>query len=468
MAVAPLAWLTPINAYDGAISASSATMTLHGLVPYRDYWLLYGPLSGFLLAPPTAVFGPSILLIRLAGLGAIGLTALCAYLIAARTTVPFAATLIALCAALLAPSVMGLELTAWSFAMALSLVALYLRLDDRSPVLVGVLVGLVFLTRLDMGGYLLLACLILPRRHGLLGGFALIAIPFGLAVLATTPLPSVVQQLIWYPIVGPRQFRGIPGMGALISPTEAALLTIPLVLVARGAILAAIVRVVTVRLPRSGVALLVFALACQLQTIGRGDAQHLALASAPAFLLFSFWIGPSVAARRVLAVVAAVCLGIATFEFVGNSLPNAAYDSAVSRSVGVVDVVTDRDQPIFVGLTSNRFTFDNPLLVYYLADRAAGTSVTMYNPGVTNTDAMQAVMVGQLDRSGTDVLVLDDLWADHFEPQNDSRIPGSTILDAYISTNFRVLCDFGDLWVEVRTGATGIPARCPVAEGPAR
>ena len=54
----------PLSTYDGGISASAATFTLHGLLPYRDYWLLYGPLSGFLLAIPTAFLGPTIDLTR--------------------------------------------------------------------------------------------------------------------------------------------------------------------------------------------------------------------------------------------------------------------------------------------------------------------------------------------------------------------------------------------------------------------
>ena len=37
------------------------------LLPYRDCWLLYGPLSGLLLAIPTAFLGPSIELIRALG-----------------------------------------------------------------------------------------------------------------------------------------------------------------------------------------------------------------------------------------------------------------------------------------------------------------------------------------------------------------------------------------------------------------
>src|SRR5436190_12369107 len=49
-----------LSAYDGGISSSAATFTLLGLLSYRDYWLLYGPLSGFLLAILSAILGPSV------------------------------------------------------------------------------------------------------------------------------------------------------------------------------------------------------------------------------------------------------------------------------------------------------------------------------------------------------------------------------------------------------------------------
>src|SRR6266542_1652322 len=60
-----------LNPFDGGISSSAATFTLHGDLPYRDYWLLYGPLSGWLATAPTALFGPSAVLARLIGLAVI-------------------------------------------------------------------------------------------------------------------------------------------------------------------------------------------------------------------------------------------------------------------------------------------------------------------------------------------------------------------------------------------------------------
>ena len=66
--LAALRWAAPFAQFDGGISSSAATFTLHGLLPYRDYWLLYGPLGGYLLTPVTAIFGPSLDLVRVCGL----------------------------------------------------------------------------------------------------------------------------------------------------------------------------------------------------------------------------------------------------------------------------------------------------------------------------------------------------------------------------------------------------------------
>ena len=61
-------WAWPVAAYDAGIAPSAATFILHGDVPYRDFWFLYGPLSGYAIALPTLVLGPSLLLLRVLGM----------------------------------------------------------------------------------------------------------------------------------------------------------------------------------------------------------------------------------------------------------------------------------------------------------------------------------------------------------------------------------------------------------------
>ncbi len=145
----------------------------------------------------------------------------------------------------------------------------------------------------------------------------------------------------------------------------------------------------------------------------------------------------------------------------GGSNPK---DLAFQRSVDVTKGSTDRDTPVFVALASNRYTLVNALLAYYLTDRPPGTRWTMFNAGVTNTDATPSMMVADLEASRTNLLILDVAGADSFEYTNDSRIPGSEILDRYIGDHFRTWCDFGSFRVAVRS-SWNRSGGCPVADG---
>ena len=108
--------LAPFSQFDGGIAPSAATFTLHGLLPYRDYWLLYGPLGGWLLALPTLLFGPSFALGQLTGLLVVGLGAGIAFVIARRWTDDFPAALVAIATVLPAATLIGIEFAAWQLA----------------------------------------------------------------------------------------------------------------------------------------------------------------------------------------------------------------------------------------------------------------------------------------------------------------------------------------------------------------
>ena len=65
--------------YDGGITASAGTFIRHGAVPYRDFWLLYGPLTGYVAAIWTAIFGNDLTILRLASLVVVVATAVIGY-----------------------------------------------------------------------------------------------------------------------------------------------------------------------------------------------------------------------------------------------------------------------------------------------------------------------------------------------------------------------------------------------------
>jgi hypothetical protein len=145
-----------------------------------------------------------------------------------------------------------------------------------------------------------------------------------------------------------------------------------------------------------------------------------------------------------LALTCVLCLILGSFSLLrverGSMTPSEA---GFIAGVRTLLASTSRDEPVFVALTSNRFTLLNPMLAYYLADRRSGAWAAMDNPGITNTDAVQQRTVDELRATKTEVIYLDHDWADASEPTNDSAIPGSTILDAYIGATYITVCDYG-------------------------
>ncbi|HEX7196252.1 MAG TPA: hypothetical protein VF364_05395, partial [Candidatus Limnocylindria bacterium] len=198
-------------------------------------------------------------------------------------------------------------------------------------------------------------------------------------------------------------------------------------------------------------ALTVFASLAQLQALGRADLPHAAQAFTPAILLVSLWIPVVWDQARWRAIVAAVlCAPLLTLPPIGGilvAMDRPSWDQSLEAAVAYTVANTRSTDPIFVGLTENRYTLVNPMLAYFLADRAPATRFTMYNPGVTNTDDSQREMVDDLRRTRTEVLILDRTWSQRFEHENDSRIPGSTILDTFIADNYEIALDSDNIIV---------------------
>ncbi len=470
----------PLNQFDGGLAPSAATFLMHGALPYRDFWWLYGPAGYAVLLPFIAVFGPSLLAIRLAGLLIVFCLTVAGYAWL-RTRLPFVlAALIPASTVGFISYLSGLEPTTWNIAMAFGMTGLYVRaFRPNRPVLAGVLIAGAALTRLDLGAYALLAALFVPGRSRFAATVGAIGIVAGVLSVATTSLPSLFDQVIWYPVIGPRQFRGLP----LPQVTDfiTALAFLVAVTLPKAGVVVAITQMIVGRRPDVAlVALTVFAALCQLQTSGRGDLFHQVQGGFPGTILLAYTFGGSEAWWRqrnsrvdpkrwaAFAVLAGVCAFNLTFAAIGlftTELRSLRPDEqAWIAAVRTIVDRTERDEPIFVGLTSHRFTFANDMLAYYLADRKSGVHVSMFNPGVTNTDRIQQEMIDDLEASGTRYALLDQYWSDASEPSNDSSVPGSTLLDHYLATNFRRACDYGTVHVVVRVTEQAPVSCAPVMQ----
>jgi hypothetical protein len=463
-----------LSAYDGGISSSAATFTLHGLLPYRDYWLLYGPLSGFVLAVPTAVFGPSIELARIVGFGIFIAETAIAYRIARVWASTAAAVALAVSAVVMVPALLSLDVSAWPLAMTFALAGIYLAIGTRhTGWFVGLLIGLAFLCRLDVGAYALIGAVLIRDWRSVAAGFALIAVPFLAIALITTQPGYLVEQLIWFPLLGTQQFRSLPGLGALLGEPTATLLTLPILILPRLGIVLATARITLAMARHEGdtreaglIGLTAFAALCQLQTIGRADVQHFAQAATVGILLLSIWFPPGRLSPIRFGGLVSVTLVCVLMGLLGARIhnPEPGYDQSLVSASEWLQAATTRDERVYVGLTTHEYTVRNPLIVYYLADRRPAVRDTMFNPGVTNSDWGQERMVADLATSTPPYLVLDRATAMIHEDANASRIPGSTRLDRYIASTYHTICDLKYVVIEERNGLDRIPPACPTPE----
>lgn len=434
--------------YDGGITASAGTFIRHGAVPYRDFWLLYGPLTGYVAAIWTAVLGTDLAILRLASLLVVVATGVIGYgLIGERVPVAPRVALGAI-AALVPVYHVGPDLAPWGLAMALALGAILAttRAGSRALFAAGVLVGLAALARPDLGGYALVAIVIATRSWRPVLGAVLVVAPVALVFVFAVPIPTLFEQLVWYPVVGPRTFRGVspPGPLAVLEAGRAVdwlLYWSPLVLIA----LAIVRRVRTGSIAPTDLALLILAILCRLQTLGRADTAHDAQAAVPAILLAAYILSGITArvGRYAIAVGAAVFIALAALPLVWLVQPQDPYDRALVAAVDEVRERTRPDEPIFAGEVRNGHAFLNPLLAYYLADRPPGVRDTMYNPGVTTTAATQQRMVDDLRGNRVRYLILDARYADCYETSNESREAGSDLLDRAVGQDYRVVADYG-------------------------
>jgi len=441
----------PVMPYDGGISASSGTFIRHGLVPYRDFWLLYGPLSGYLVAAALLAAPPTVGLLRALGLATVVAQATAGYALIRDQTTSVIAAAIAVLAAAAPMYFLRLDVSAWPLAMAFALPALVVARSDRprAPLVAGLLVGATFLSRLDVGGYVLISLLLVYRKPATLAGFLAVAVPFGLIAVLLVPVGALFEQLVWYPLVGTQLYRAVSleaspdGPGAQVASILVGWLPRAAILLTGG--------LVALRRRRGLGALTLFALLCQLQTLGRADLSHLAQAAGPALLLTAAWF-PQRPRRRWawsvgFATVASGQVALLLLSLGWLAVPTSTYERDLGTAVDRIRPLTAPGETIFVGLTANRYTFANPLLAYYLADRPPGTKLTMYNPGVTNTESHQREMVRELISSGTRVVILDSHFADSCELANLSCVPGSQTLDEYVSARFVDREGFGDFVV---------------------
>src|SRR5207237_894355 len=65
--------VAPLDRYDEGVTLTKAALTAAGQIPFRDYWITYGPLDTYILAAAFKVVAVNVLVERALGMVVLGL-----------------------------------------------------------------------------------------------------------------------------------------------------------------------------------------------------------------------------------------------------------------------------------------------------------------------------------------------------------------------------------------------------------
>jgi hypothetical protein len=100
------------------------------------------------------------------------------------------------------------------------------------------------------------------------------------------------------------------------------------------------------------------------------------------------------------------------------------------------------DEPILVATGMNDKTFANNMALYFLAGRKPATKWAEFDPGLQNSEPIQAEMVGELEKNQPPLVVLDTEWDDLKEPNGSAKHSGVSVLDDYIHQHYQEVTKF--------------------------
>jgi hypothetical protein len=459
--------LNGINPHDEGLVLQAAARIVNGELPYRDFYANYGPGQYYLDGALDFVFGPSLLTWRIVRVALDALVAVLAYALVRREgSEPLA--LLAWVAALFA---MAHPTLPHPNAAALALAFGAILLARRSPVAAGVLAGVAFAFRFDLGAAAAVGAALAAAAAARSPLRVLLAALFTGAVLV---LPFVVAAPgdFWDDTFGfaldEQSLQRLPlpgGWDGGFELNKILAFYMPWVLIGGLALWG--VAAAALRPPLRIWAALPVALAGLAYLLARADEFHLVpLAAALPVLLAA--TAPH--ARRA-AFTLALALPVALIAL--NGIDQNRIDlidpgplrpihvdvadgvkappaeaRALEQTVAYIRRAVPPGRPIFVANPRHDLVrVGNPLL-YVLADRENPTRYDVMQPGVVTTAPVQREIVRDLRRSRTGLVVrwLSPVAAER-EPNGAGRSSGVRVLDRYLAAVYKPVARFGDYQV---------------------
>jgi hypothetical protein len=485
-----------VGPFDEGITLLGADRVLHGAVPHRDFYTLYGPGQFYVLAGLFKLFGASVLIERvwtiIACACCIGFIFLVVDRVAPRrfavlgaiaglpwfqNTHPYGGAIIPCMAAILA---------------GLLFLTPVLGRGGRSPRLLGagVCAGVAMLFRYDVGvavfgsECLLLAISIwferpvVPNRPRAIleslvvfgAGYLIVAVPLVIAYGTNGVFPDWFFDVVVFPADAYARTRGLPLPRLWVlrkAPTEFIGVYLPLV------VFAAVVPAIMAAAGQRALQWTLLTLAVlELIWFGKGFVRatlaQMSMALVLCAPLAAMAAQPIRGRGRIgsaMAVAARVlCLGLivatepaALAPMVRNLTrppdchPPAGLEriacfemsQATVETAQYVQQHTGPDDPVFVGLNRHDKIFINDMTLYFAMNRVPATKWYQFDPGLQTSAPIQREIIGELQRVRPKLVVLEEIWKNMNEPNESSVSSGVTLLDDYIRQSYEPVATFG-------------------------
>jgi hypothetical protein len=454
--------LRGVGPHDEGLMLAWAERIASGQWPYRDFWCNYAPGQPLVLAGLVKLFGPSLLAWRVLRTVVDAVTALLAYRLVRRD----APEPLALAAALAVAGAMTFPTGPGPTPPALLLAFAALLSARRSPAAAGVLAGLAFLFRFEVG---IAAALGVALETGLGAAlWALLTGAAGLAPFLAVAPRALVGQTVGFARVEHLQRLPFPLRPHGADPNKLLELWFPLLLLIGTGVW--LVWALARRPDRRAVALAPLLAIGVAYLLSRTDEFHLVPLSAALAVAVAIAAGGERAlpARVALVVVLAVVVAngldrkggqwlhppalAAVPGPVGDGVETDPADArALARLLPAIRRLVPPGGPLFVAPPRfDRVRVGDPLL-NVIAQRPNPTRYDVMQPGIVTTAAAQRSMERALERTRTRVVVR---WlapaATRLEPNGSARSSGVHLLDRYIAAHYAPRARFGDYLLLVR------------------
>lgn len=479
-----------LDCFDEGILATDSYLVTRGLVPYRDFYCIYGFGELYVGAALLKVLGHTLTAVRLIRFGAHVAVVTLAFLVAWRIG---RSRLLAFATAILITGLLGSN---GDLALAVSLMSLpfgatfLLRGDRRSLIASAAAAGLSAWMRPDTAIYTIVGWTIVlalcARRSGeqrasavRSPAFVFAAVAIAVAAFGYLPFAAVASVDLWHGIVQvPTQSmpaRHLPHPAI----TEAFFTRYWVHIVVFAGVGLFLIR----DLVRNGRTLDAVggtaAAACiqgvlhLIYAMGRSDELHQIPSLVFACILLPWlvrrlWEMPQASAGRVLAVATAfyACVSVIKLDEVrmlyamdrsllqqswsGRGAFGLATIQADDPRPAAVQYVRDHSAPdsrLYVGLERTDRVFINDVLFYFLAQRLPAVHDHQFDPLIATTPEAQQRMIADLERTRPPLAVL---WRGLTEEADTHARPvpdGANLIDLYVRQQYRPAATFGDYLV---------------------